>query len=262
MDLIPFNKPYISGSEKEHFNKIFKNATLSGDGLYGKKSELLIQEINKKDCLLTNSCTAALEMSAILARIKKGDEVVMPSYTFVSTANAFVLRGGKPIFVDINPRTMNIDEKLVERLITKKTKCIVPVHYGGISCDLDHIKYIAEKNNLIVIEDAAQAIGSKYKNKPLGAIGDLGTFSFHETKNITCGEGGALSINNPKFIDRAFHIREKGTNRREFIDRKVDKYSWIDIGSSYLPSEMQSAFLFSQLSDFQYITKNRSNNIR
>ena len=210
MDQIPFNKPFIHGSENEYIKNVLDNGKLSGDNFYCKESELLISEINnEKNCLLTNSCTAALEISAILAGVKEGDEIIMPSYTFVSTANAFILRGGVPIYADICPKTLNIDETLVEKLITKKTKCIVPVHYGGSCCDMDQIKALAKAYNLIVIEDAAQAIGAKYKNQPLGSLGDLGTIGFHETKNITCGEGGALSINNLDYVRRALYIRKR-----------------------------------------------------
>ncbi|MFZ3046760.1 MAG: dTDP-4-amino-4,6-dideoxygalactose transaminase, partial [Desulfatirhabdiaceae bacterium] len=207
--------------------------------------------------LLTHSCTAALEMAAILADIQPGDEVIMPSYTFVSTANAFVLRGGVPVFVDIRPDTCNIDETKIEAAITPRTKAIVPVHYAGVACEMDIIMDIATRHNLLVIEDAAQGIMSTYKGRPLGAIGHLGAYSFHETKNIISGEGGALLINDKRFAERAEIIREKGTNRGQFFRGQVDKYTWVDIGSSYLPGDVVSAFLWAQMEEADQITRNR-----
>lgn len=215
------------------------------------------QKFGCKKALLTHSCTAALEMAAILLDLQPGDEVIMPSYTFVSTANAFVLRGAIPVFVDIRPDTLNIDEKLIEKAITPKTKAICCVHYAGVACEMDVILDIANRYQLAVVEDAAQALGSFYKEKPLGTIGDIGCFSFHETKNVISGEGGAIFINNDKYIERAEIIREKGTNRSKFFRGQVDKYTWVDIGSSYLPSDLIAAFLFSQLENMDTINKKR-----
>jgi len=256
---IPFNKPLISGKELEYISEaVIENNWLAGDGDFTRKSqEWLEQNLNCPKTLLTHSCTAALEMCAILCGILPGDEIIMPSYTFVSTANAFVLRGGVPIFVDIRPDTLNIDEKLIEDAITEKTKAIVVVHYAGVACEMDTIIKIAEKHNLVVIEDAAQALLSTYKNRYLGTIGDFGTISFHETKNIISGEGGALLINNKKFIERAEIIREKGTNRKKFFRGEIDKYSWVDMGSSYLPSELTAAFLYAQLENSNKIISRR-----
>lgn len=230
----------------------------SGDGIFTKKcSQYLERNLQVKQALITHSCTAALEISAILAKIKVGDEIIMPSYTFVSTANAFVLRGAKIVFIDIRDDNCNLDADLIEQAITSKTKAIVPVHYAGVSCDMDKIVDIAKKNNLFVIEDAAQAYGSYYKNKPLGSIGNIGSLSFHETKNIISGEGGALLVNDESMIDRSYIIREKGTNRHKFINGQVDKYSWVDIGSSYLPSDIISAYLLSNLEISNIIKFNR-----
>ena len=257
--MIPFNKPPYIGLEYKYVLNAMKSDKISGDGYFSKKCEEWFEKkLYTKKALLTPSCTAALEMAAILIDIKKGDEVIMPSYTFVSTANAFVLRGAKIKFVDINPKTMNIDEEKIKQAITNKTKAIVVVHYAGISPDMDKITEIAKKHNLYVIEDAAQAIISKYKNRYLGTIGDLGCFSFHETKNITSGgEGGVLLVNNEKFIKRAEIIREKGTNRKAFFRGEIDKYSWVDIGSSYLMNEISAAYLFAQLENIDLIIKNR-----
>jgi len=259
-ELIPFNRPYLSGDEFYNINLAIKKGQLSGDGFFTKKCHEWLENIDKnniKKALLTHSCTASLEMSAILCDINLGDEFILPSFTFVSTANAFVLRGGKPVFVDIREDTLNIDESLIEKSITKRTKAIVVVHYAGVPCEMDIIIDIAKRHGLIVVEDAAQGLLSKYKNQPLGTIGDIGCFSFHETKNITCGEGGAILINNEKFIKKAEIIREKGTNRTNFIKGEVDKYSWIDIGSSYLPGELNAAFLFAQMEKAEYITNQR-----
>jgi len=242
---VQFNLPSFVGSEIKNI-KTLKH--FSNDGIYTKKCSIWLKKnIKCREALLVNSCTAALEMCAILINIRPNDEIIMPSYTFVSTANAFALRGGKPVFVDIDPLTQNIDPKNIENAITKKTKAIVVVHYAGISCDMDPILKIAKKNNLYVIEDAAHAILSSYKGKPLGSIGDLATLSFHETKNIHCGQGGALLINNSKFIKRAKIIKDKGTNRDLFNKKLVNKYTWVDIGSSYALSEINAAFLFAQL---------------
>ena len=256
--MIPFNKPFLIDKEFEYIQDAINQGVLRGDGIYTKKChEFLEKKLNCKKALLTHSCTAALEMAAILLDIKSGDEIIMPSYTFVSTANAFVLRGGVPVFVDIREDTLNIDENLIENAITEKTKAICVVHYAGVSCEMDKILEIAKKYKLPVVEDAAQALGSFYKEKPLGTIGDLGCFSFHETKNVISGEGGALIINDPKYIERAEIIREKGTNRSQFFRGEVDKYTWVDIGSSFLPSDMVAAYLFSQLENMDKINKKR-----
>ncbi|MGI6280328.1 MAG: dTDP-4-amino-4,6-dideoxygalactose transaminase, partial [Acutalibacteraceae bacterium] len=235
-----------------------QNKKICGDGKFTKECQSLIENMtDTKKALLTTSGTDALEMSAILSDIKPGDEVIMPSYTFVSTANAFVLRGAKIVFVDIRPDTMNIDENLIEDAITKRTKAIVPVHYAGVGCEMDTINAIAKSNNLLVIEDAAQGVMGFYKGKALGSIGDLGCFSFHETKNYSMGEGGALLINNERFVERGEIIREKGTNRSVFLRGQVDKYTWVDIGSSFLPSELNAAYLLSQLENADMINENR-----
>jgi dTDP-4-amino-4,6-dideoxygalactose transaminase len=257
--LIPFNKPPFTGNEEQYVLHAMQSDKISGDGYYGRKCQAWFEErLNCKKTLLTPSCTAALEMAAILIDIQPNDEVIMPSYTFVSSANAFVLRGAKIVFVDIRPDTMNMDETLIEAAITPKTKAIVPVHYAGVSCEMDVIMDIAERRNLFVIEDAAQGVMSTYKGKALGAIGHLGTYSFHETKNYTSGgEGGLLLINDSRFIERAEIIREKGTNRSSFFRGQVDKYTWIDLGSSYLPSELQAAFLWGQLEKINEINNNR-----
>ena len=256
--MVPFNKPFCIENELQYIQDAINQRKLCGDGAYTKKcSEFLENKLHCKKALLTHSCTAALEMAAILMDLKPGDEVIMPSYTFVSTASAFVLRGAVPVFVDIRPDTCNIDEKLIESAITDKTKGIVCVHYAGVACEMDTIMAIAKKHNLMVVEDAAQAFGSFYKGRPCGTIGDMGCFSFHETKNVICGEGGALIINNDKFIERAEIIREKGTNRTKFFRGQIDKYTWVDIGSSYLPSDMIAAFLYSQLENMDKINKTR-----
>ena len=248
MKPIPFNKPFIIGRELSLIADAVSRGHLSGDGHYTKQCNLWLEEkLRCRKALLTHSCTGALEMAAILCDIQPGDEVILPSYTFVSTANAFVLRGAVPVFVDIRPDTLNIDESLIEAAITPKTKVIVPVHYAGVPCEMDRIMTIASKHKLLVIEDAAQALLSTYKDKSLGSIGHFGCLSFHETKNIISGEGGALLINDERFTERAEIIREKGTNRSQFFRGEVDKYTWVDIGSSYLPSELVSAFLYAQL---------------
>lgn len=256
--MIPFNKPYMTGQEHKYIDQAHANRKLAGDGIFTKNCHAWLEKhTGTKKALLTHSCTAALEMAAILAEAKAGDEVIMPSYTFVSTANAFVLRGAIPIFVDIRADTLNIDETLIEAAITPKTKAIVAVHYAGVACEMDTIMAIAKKHNLLVIEDAAQGVMSSYKGKALGTIGHLGTFSFHETKNVISGEGGALLINDERFIQRAEIIREKGTNRSKFLRGEIDKYTWIDIGSSYLPSEIVAAFLYAQLEKAEDITNRR-----
>ena len=256
--MIPFNKPYLTGKELHYISEAHARGQLAGDGYFTNKCNAWLEE--KTGChkaLLTHSCTAALEMAAILADIQPGDEVIMPSYTFVSTANAFVLRGGVPVFVDIREDTLNIDEQLIESAITSRTKAIVPVHYAGVACEMDTIVAIARQHNLLVIEDAAQGVMATYKGRPLGSIGDLGCYSFHETKNIISGEGGALLINNPAFAERAEIIREKGTNRSQFFRGQVDKYTWVDIGSSYLPGELIAAFLWAQMEEADVITSQR-----
>ena len=257
--MIPFNKPYLTGHELDFIKEAHSKGHLSGDGNFTKLcSKWLEKTLGVKKALLTNSCTAALEMAAILLDIKPGDEIIMPSYTFVSTANAFVLRGGVPVFVDIRPDTLNIDENLIENAITSRTKAIVPVHYAGVACEMDVILDIAKRYHLMVVEDAAQAIGSSYKGKMLGSIGHLGCLSFHETKNIISGEGGALLINDKKLIDRSLVIRDKGTNRSKFLSGQVDKYTWVDIGSSFLPSEIIASFLWAQFEDFENIMSKRN----
>lgn len=246
--MINFNVPPVVGTELEYIKRAVENHKICGDGEFTKKCSKWIEEkTSTSKALLTTSCTHATEMAAILCDIKPGDEVIMPSYTFVSTADAFVLRGAKVIFVDIRPETMNIDERLIENAITERTKAIVPVHYAGVSCKMDTILDIAKRNNLKVIEDAAQGILSTYKNQQLGTLGDYGCYSFHETKNYSMGEGGALLIKKAEDIERAEIIREKGTNRSKFFRGQIDKYTWMDAGSSYLPSELNAAYLWAQL---------------
>ncbi|WP_369160303.1 dTDP-4-amino-4,6-dideoxygalactose transaminase [Candidatus Thiodiazotropha sp. LNASS1] len=257
---IPFNKPYMTGKELWFISQAHANGHLAGDGDFTSKCNAWIENrVGCEKALLTHSCTAALEMTAILADIQPGDEVIMPSYTFVSTANAFLLRGAIPVFVDIRADTLNIDENKIEDAITSKTKAIVPVHYAGVGCEMDVIMEIAQRHNLLVIEDAAQGIMSNYKGRPLGSIGHMATLSFHETKNIISGEGGALLVNAPELVERAEIVREKGTNRRQFFRGQVDKYSWVDIGSSFLPGEIISAFLWAQMEEAEEITKRRLN---
>lgn len=256
--MIPFNKPFMTGKELWYIAQAHANGHLAGDGGFTKQCSIWLEtRTGTNKALLTHSCTAALEMAAILADIQPGDEIIMPSYTFVSTANAFVLRGAVPVFVDIRSDTLNIDETKIEVAITEKTKVIVPVHYAGVGCEMDVIMAIAKKYNLLVIEDAAQGIMSTYKGRPLGSIGHMGTLSFHETKNIISGEGGALLVNDPTLAERAEIIREKGTNRSQFFRGQVDKYTWVDVGSSYLPSELVSAFLWAQMEEAEEITKRR-----
>lgn len=259
--MINFNIPPYVGKEQEYIKEaIEKNNKLCGDGPFTSKCNHWFENyFDTHKSLLTTSCTHALEMAAILCEIKPGDEIIAPSYTFVSTVNAFVLRGAKIVFVDIRPDTMNIDENLIEDAITDKTKVIVPVHYAGVSCEMDKIMEIAKRHNLYVVEDAAQGVMSSYKGKALGTIGDFGTFSFHETKNYSMGEGGALLIQNRNFIERAEIIREKGTDRSKFFRGQVDKYSWVDLGSSYLPSELNAAYLYAQLEEANKVNDNRLN---
>ncbi len=256
--MIPFNKPYLTGKEVDHLTEAVLSGKISGNGSFTKKCQLFFEKnYHFKKTLLTTSCTDALEMAAILIDIKPGDEVIIPSYTFVSSANPFVLRGAKIIFADSQKDHPNMDASTLENLITEKTKAIVPVHYAGVSCDMDKIMELASIYNLYVIEDAAQAVDSFYKGNPLGGIGHLGTFSFHETKNLNCGEGGLLIINDEQFIKRAEIIWEKGTNRIEFHKGEVKKYEWVDIGSSFLPSEVVAAFLFAQINNLDNIQKKR-----
>lgn len=258
MSLIPFNKPYMTGKELWYIAQAHAKGHLAGDGSFTKLcNQWIEQRTGSAKAMLTHSCTAGLEMAALLAEVKPGDEVIMPSYTFVSTANAFVLRGAVPVFVDIRRDTLNLDEKLVEEAITPKTRAIVPVHYAGVGCEMDAIMDIARRYELLVIEDAAQAVMSSYKGRPLGSIGDLAAVSFHETKNVISGEGGALLVNNPRFAERAEIIREKGTNRSQFFRGQVDKYTWVDVGSSYLPGEIIAAFLWAQMEEVEAITRRR-----
>ena len=246
--MINFNVPPFTGKEMEYIKQAVDSQKICGDGEFTKKCNAWIEERTKTTkCLLTTSCTHAIELAALLAGIKEGDEVILPSYTFVSTADAFVLRGAKVVFVDVRPDTMNIDETKIEAAITQKTKAIVPVHYAGVACEMDTIMAIAQKYNLVVIEDAAQGIMSTYKGQALGTIGDYGCFSFHETKNYSMGEGGALLIRDASKIEEAEIIREKGTNRSKFFRGQIDKYTWVNYGSSYLPSDMNAAYLYAQL---------------
>jgi len=256
--MIPFNKPFIVGKELYYISQSVLSGKIAGDGLFTKKChELMEKQFGARKVLLTHSCTAALEMAAILCGVNNNDEVIMPSFTFVSTANAFYLRGCKIKFVDIRSDTLNIDENLIEAEISDSSKVIVPVHYAGVSCEMDTILSIARKHNLYVVEDAAQGVNAKYKNRYLGTIGDIGAYSFHETKNLISGEGGAIVINNEKFIERSEIIREKGTNRSKFFRGEIDKYTWVDIGSSYLPSDIIAAFLYAQLENIEIIGNRR-----
>lgn len=256
--MIPFNIPPYIGTEDKYIKQAIDSRKICGDGEFTKKCNSKFEEITgTQKALITTSGTSALEMAAILAKIEPGDEVIMPSYTFVSTANAFVLRGAKIVFVDIRPDTMNIDEKLIEDAITEKTKAIVPVHYGGVACEMDTICDIAKRHNLVVVEDAAQGVMSFYKGKALGSIGDFGCYSFHETKNYSMGEGGCVLVNHEEDVERAEIIREKGTNRTKFFRGQVDKYTWVDLGSSYLQSELNCAYLYAQIEDPNVINDNR-----
>ncbi|MEP7200638.1 MAG: dTDP-4-amino-4,6-dideoxygalactose transaminase [Chloroflexota bacterium] len=255
---LPFNRPFATGHEFAYIQQAIDAGHLSGDGLFTKRCNAWLEaQIGCRKALLTHSCTAALEMAAILADIAPGDEVIMPSYTFVSTANAFVLRGGVPVFVDIRADTLNLDETQIEAAITPRTKAIAVVHYAGVGCEMNSIMEIADQHGLIVVEDAAQGVMASYRRQPLGGIGHLGALSFHETKNVISGEGGALLINDERWLERAEIIREKGTNRTQFFRGQVDKYTWVDIGSSYLPSEIIAAFLWAQLEDAEPLTRRR-----
>lgn len=254
----PFNKPYMTGKELSYIAEANFKGMLAGDGHFTARCHAWLERTTTAQrALLTHSCTAALEMSALLLDLQPGEEVIMPSYTFVSTANAFVLRGAVPVFVDIREDTLNLDERLIEAAITPRTRAIVPVHYAGVACNMDAILDIARRHKLMVIEDAAQGMMSTYKGKPLGSLGDLGAYSFHETKNVISGEGGALLVNAPELIHRAEIIREKGTDRSRFFRGEVDKYTWQDVGSSYLPGELIAAFLWAQLENAGEITRNR-----
>lgn len=257
---IPFNKPFVAGKELFYIAQaVMQNNYIAGDGPFTKRCEAWLESrLGCRKVLLTPSCTAALEISAILADIQSGDEIIMPSFTFVSTANSFVLRGGVPVFIDIRPDTLNMNEKLIKDAISSRTKAILPVHYAGIPCEMDIIMDIAERNNLLVIEDAAHGMMSAYKKRYLGTIGHFGACSFHETKNIISGEGGALLVNDDKFVERAEIIREKGTNRSKFFRGQVDKYTWVDIGSSYLPGDIIAAFLYAQMENADKIISKRN----
>jgi dTDP-4-amino-4,6-dideoxygalactose transaminase len=256
--MIPFNRPHLTGHEFASMAQAHNAGQLAGDGHFTKHCETLIAGLTRSQrAFLTHSCTAALEMAALLADIGPGDEVIMPSYTFTSTANAFVLRGGVPVFVDIRPDTLNIDETLIESAITSRTRAIVVVHYAGVACDMAVIARVAQSHGLLLIEDAAQALMSSFESRPLGSIGQIGCLSFHETKNIMCGEGGALLLNDPRFVERAEMLRDKGTNRSRFVRGEVDKYTWCDMGSSYGPGELVAAFLAPQLEAAQPITQQR-----
>jgi dTDP-4-amino-4,6-dideoxygalactose transaminase len=255
---IPFNRPFVGADERTSIEAALGNGHLSGDGPFSKSVHAHLETtLPCPRALLTHSCTAALEMAAILSEVGPGDEVILPSYTFVSTANAFVLRGATPVFVDIRPDTLNLDESQIEAAITPETKAIVPVHYAGVGCEMETINAIADAHQLIVIEDAAQGVGATYRGRALGTWGDLGTLSFHETKNVISGEGGALLVNRPDWVERAEVIREKGTNRSRFFRGEVDKYTWVDVGSSYLPSDLIAAVLLPQLRAVEEITQRR-----
>jgi len=255
---IPFNRPFIAGKELFYIAQAVTQGKIAGDGYYTKQcARLMEQAFGIDHVLLTPSCTAALEMAAMLCDVGPGDEVILPSYTFVSTANAVVRLGAKPVFIDVRRDNLNMDETLIEAAITPRTKMILPVHYAGVACEMDTIMAIAERHNLFVVEDAAQGVNATYRGRALGSIGHLGCYSFHETKNYICGEGGALCVNDERFIERAEIIREKGTNRSRFFRGMVDKYTWVDVGSSYIPSEISSAFLYGQLELLQSIADRR-----
>jgi dTDP-4-amino-4,6-dideoxygalactose transaminase len=255
---LPFNRPYATGREFDYIRDAIARAHLAGDGVYSKRCHAWLEDrIGSAKALLTHSCTAALDMAAILVDVAPGDEVVMPSFTFVSTANAFVLRGAVPVFVDIRPDTLNLDERKLEAAFTNRTRAIVPVHYAGVACEMDHIMALATQYNLCVVEDAAQALGSAYRERPLGQIGRLAATSFHETKNLISGEGGALLINDSALVSRAEIVREKGTNRSQFFRGEIDKYTWVELGSSFLPSELTAAFLWAQMEAAETIVERR-----
>jgi dTDP-4-amino-4,6-dideoxygalactose transaminase len=256
--MIPFNRPYLTGKEFIYIHQAVAAGQLAGNGRFTKQCHAWLERrVGASRVLLTHSCTAALEMAALLLQLEPGDEVIMPSFTFVSTANAFVLRGATPVFVDIRPDTLNLDERQLESAITPRTRAIVVVHYAGVACEMDAVMDVARRHGLVVIEDAAHALMSRYKGKPLGGFGHLATFSFHETKNVISGEGGALVINDARFAERAEIIWEKGTNRSQFSQGRVDKYTWMDVGSSFLPGELTAAFLWAQLDEAEQITSRR-----
>jgi len=256
---IPFNKPFIVGKELYYIAQAVLSGRIAGDAAYTHKCQSLMETaFDARKILLTHSCTAALEMAAILGGVEEGDEVILPSYTFVSTANAFYLRGARLRFVDVRPDNLNMDESTLEAAVTSKTKVVVPVHYAGIGCDMDTIMGLADKHGFLVIEDAAQGVNATYKGRFLGTIGHFGTYSFHETKNYICGEGGALVINDERYVQRAEIIREKGTNRSQFFRGEVDKYTWVDVGSSFLPSDLLAAFLYAQLENMETINRRRA----
>ncbi len=256
--MIPFNKPHMTGRELYYIAQAHFNQMLAGDGPFTKRCHAWLEaKTGCRRALLTNSCTAALELSALLLDIQPGDEVILPSFTFVSTANAFALRGAVPVFVDVRSDTLNLDETLVEQAITSRTRVIVPVHYAGVSCEMDTVCEIARAHRLSVVEDAAQGVMASYKGRALGTLGDLGAYSFHETKNVISGEGGALLVNAPQYVDRAEVLREKGTDRSRFFRGEVDKYTWQDIGSSFLPGELIAAFLWAQLEEAESVTEGR-----
>jgi dTDP-4-amino-4,6-dideoxygalactose transaminase len=258
MERVPFNRPYVTGLEFDHIREAIGNAHLSGNGPFAWRcADWLERELQSSRALLTHSCTGALEMAIILADVGPGDEVIMPSFTFVSTANAVVLRGGVPIFVDIRPDTLNLDETKIEAAVTPRTKVLLPVHYAGVACDMRSLLEIADAHGLLIVEDAAQSICATYQSKPLGSFGVMAALSFHETKNVHCGEGGALLVNDPSIVERAEIVQEKGTNRRAFFRGQVDKYSWVDVGSSYLLSDVNAAFLWAQLEHADEITAMR-----
>lgn len=255
---IPFNKPALVGSELTYVGQAVAGGHASGDGPFTKRAQAMLEKsFGANRVLLTTSCTSALELSALLCDLQPGDEVIVPSYTFVSTANAFVLRGARPVFVDVRPDTLNIDERLIEQAITPRTRAIFPIHYAGVACEMDVIMDIADRHGLLVVEDAAQGVHARYKDRYLGTIGHFGCYSFHETKNLSCGEGGALVINDPAMEQRAEILREKGTNRSQFLRGQSDKYTWVDVGSSYLPSDMLAAFLLGQIENMEKITRRR-----
>lgn len=255
---IPFNKPAVVGSELTYVGQAVAGGHASGNGPFTDRAERILEKaFDARRVLLTTSCTSALELAALLCDLQPGDEVLVPSYTFVSTANAFVLRGARPVFVDVRPDTLNIDERLIEQAITPRTRAIIPVHYGGVACEMDTIMDIANRHGLLVVEDAAQGVFASYKGRWLGTIGHLGCYSFHETKNFSCGEGGALVVNDPAMEHRAEILREKGTNRSQFLRGQTDKYTWVDVGSSFLPSDMLAAFLVGQVENMEKITTRR-----
>jgi dTDP-4-amino-4,6-dideoxygalactose transaminase len=255
---IPFNKPSVVGSELIYVGQAVAGGHASGDGPFTRRAQAMLEErFGANRVLLTTSCTSALELAALLCDLQPGDEVIVPSYTCVSTANAFVLRGARPVFVDVRPDTLNIDERLIEQAITPRTRAIFPIHYAGVACEMDTIMDIADRHGLMVVEDAAQGVFARYKDRWLGTIGHLGCYSFHETKNISCGEGGALVINDPALEQRAEILREKGTNRSQFMRGEVDRYTWVGVGSSYVPSDMLAAFLLGQIENMEKITRRR-----